>query len=94
MRTITTRTAAEKEENKAGQFEGGSEDDSENASGQALAGRLSHYKFSPAQRNEIKRAVDEKIPEEYILSYALPENSTVKMAAMRKKYGMEPKNNK
>ena len=84
----------EKEVNKAGQFEGGSEDDSENASGQALAGRLSHYKFSPAQRNEIKRAVDEKIPEKYILSYALPENSAVKMAAMRKKYGMEPKNNK
>ena len=44
-------------------------------------------KFSPAQRIEIKRAQDERIPEAYILTYAYPENSVVKMAAMRRKYG-------
>ena len=70
-----------------------SEDDSGNASGETLADRLAHFKFSPAQRSEIKRAADEKIPEEYILSYALPENSIVKMVAMRRKYGQSSHNN-
>ena len=53
----------------------------------SLSERLEHMKFSPAQRCEIKRAQDERIPEAYILTYAYPENSVVKMAAMRRKYG-------
>ena len=52
-----------------------------------LAKRLKEQKFSPAQRKEIQRAVDEMIPEAYILSYAFPENSVVKMATIRRKYG-------
>ena len=87
------KQAAAKEKTKVEHSEGSSEDDSENASGETLADRLAHFKFSPAQRSEIKRAADEKIPEEYILSYALPENSTVKMAAMRRKYGQSSHNN-
>ena len=63
------------------------DNDTGNNSGDTLAHRLEHMKFSPAQKSEIKRAVDEKLPEEYILSYANPENSVVKMATMRKKYG-------
>ena len=87
------KQAAAKEKTKVEHSEGSSEDDSEKASGETLADRLAHFKFSPAQRSEIKRAADEKIPEEYILSYALPENSIVKMAAMRRKYGQSSHNN-
>ncbi len=57
------------------------------ASDSSLSERLAHMKFSSAQRREIKRAQDERIPEAYILTYAYPENSVVKMAAMRRKYG-------
>lgn len=87
------KQAAAKEKTKVEHSEGSSEDDSGNASGETLADRLAHFKFSPAQRSEIKRAADEKIPEEYILSYALPENSIVKMVAMRRKYGQSSHNN-
>lgn len=85
------------EEKTAPDNDGGAEDDNtsgidDTQSGDSLAHRLEHMKFSPAQKSEIKRAVDEKLPEEYILSYANPENSVVKMAAMRKKYGEQ--NNK
>ena len=62
------------------------DNDTGNNSGDTLAHRLEHMKFSPAQKSEIKRAADKKLPVEYILSYANPENSVVKMAAMRKKY--------
>ncbi|MBR1744358.1 MAG: type IV secretory system conjugative DNA transfer family protein, partial [Lachnospiraceae bacterium] len=55
--------------------------------GGSLSYRLGHLRFTPAQLSEIKRAQDEKIPESYILSYAYPENSVVKMASMRRKYG-------
>ena len=38
------------------------------------------------QEQEILRAIDEQIPEEYILSYAYPENSTIMFATYRSKY--------
>ena len=74
--------------------ETGSSDDTGSATGDTVSGRLEHVKFTPAQASEIKRALDEKIPEDYILSYALPENSVVKMASMRKKYAGHKQNNK
>ena len=81
---------------------GGSNDDdgsgsgngTDGHSGDTVSGRLEHLKFTPAQKSEIKRALDEKLPEDYILSYALPENSVVKMASMRKKYAGHKQNNK
>ena len=42
--------------------------------------------FTPGQRRELERAVSDKLPEDYILTYADPENSIVKMMTMRMKY--------
>lgn len=65
----------------------------ENNSDDSLYIRLEHLAFTPAQRLEIKRAQEERIPEAYILTYAMPENSVVKMAAMRRKYGKSEDSN-
>ncbi len=65
----------------------------ENNSDDSLSIRLEHLAFTPAQRLEIKRAQEERIPEAYILTYAMPENSVVKMAAMRRKYGKSEDSN-
>ena len=78
---------SEEERNVKDDTNSSADNDNSNNSGDTLTHRLEYMKFTPAQKSEIKRAVDEKLPEEYILSYANPENSVVKMAAMRKKYG-------
>lgn len=48
--------------------------------------RLDKYPFTYEQQQEILRAIDQQIPEEYILSYAYPENSTIMFATYRSKY--------
>ena len=48
--------------------------------------RMMHWRFSKEQVAELKRALDARLPKEYILSYAYPENSVVKMVTMRRKY--------
>ena len=53
---------------------------------ETLQERLDNYPFSELQRQEIFKAVKAKLPEEYILSYAYPENSVFKMAGFRVKY--------
>ena len=53
---------------------------------ETIRARLDLMGFSDAQRKEIERAITENIPENYILTYAYPTNSTVKMATCRKNY--------
>ena len=53
---------------------------------ETLDERLKNYHFTYEQEQEILRAIEEQIPEEYILSYAYPENSTIKLATYRSKY--------
>ena len=48
--------------------------------------RMTHMHFSSEQKKEIKRALDLRIPKKYILSYAYPENSVIKMMQYRKEY--------
>jgi type IV secretion system protein VirD4 len=57
----------------------GSEEDS-------VSYRMLHWKFSPEQKKELKRALDMRLPKKYILSYAYPENSVIKMMQYRKEY--------
>ena len=52
----------------------------------SLSERLKKEKFTEAQRNELNRAIEDGLDEDYILSYAYPENTIVKMMAMRKNY--------
>ncbi len=52
----------------------------------SISYRMLHWKFSPEQRKELKRALDMRIPKKYILSYAYPENSVIKMMQYRKAY--------
>lgn len=42
--------------------------------------------FSPEQRKELERAVNDGLPEEYIMTYANPENSVIKMMTFRKQF--------
>ncbi|MCM1158974.1 MAG: type IV secretory system conjugative DNA transfer family protein [Clostridium sp.] len=48
--------------------------------------RLLHWNFTKEQKAEIKRALDARLPKDYILSYAYPANSVIKMMACRKQY--------
>ena len=48
--------------------------------------RLLHWNFTKEQKAEIKRALDAWLPTAYILSYAYPANSVIKMMACRKQY--------
>ncbi len=48
--------------------------------------RLLHWNFTKEQKAEIKRALDARLPKAYILSYAYPANSVIKMMACRKQY--------
>lgn len=52
----------------------------------SISYRMMHMHFSPEQKKEIKRALDLRIPKKYILSYAYPENSVIKMMQYRKEY--------
>lgn len=52
----------------------------------SITERLKREKFTKAQRNELDRAIEDGLDEDYILSYAYPENTIVKMMAMRKNY--------
>ncbi len=53
---------------------------------ETIKDRLANYEFSYEQQQEILRAIEEQIPEDYILSYAYPENSTIKLATFRTTY--------
>lgn len=48
--------------------------------------RLLHWNFTKEQKAEIKRALDARLPKGYILSYAYPANSVIKMMSCRKQY--------
>lgn len=48
--------------------------------------RLLHWNFTKEQKAEIKRALDARLPKDYILSYAYPANSVIKMMSCRKQY--------
>lgn len=48
--------------------------------------RLLHWNFTKEQKAEVKRALDARLPKDYILSYAYPANSVIKMMACRKQY--------
>lgn len=48
--------------------------------------RLLHWNFTKEQKAEIKRALDARLPKDYILSYAYPANSVIKMMVCRKQY--------
>lgn len=52
----------------------------------SISYRMTHMRFTPEQKKEIKRALDMHIPKKYILSYAYPENSVIKMMQYRKDY--------
>ena len=60
--------------------------DSEGEAPETIRARLDLMSFTESQRREIERAITENIPENYILTYAYPTNSTVKMATCRKNY--------
>lgn len=52
----------------------------------SISYRMTHMRFSPEQKKEIKRALDLRIPKKYILTYAYPENTVIKMMQYRKEY--------
>ena len=48
--------------------------------------RLDRLEFTEGQRGEILKAIREGIPEDYILSYAYPDNNPIKLATYRNQY--------
>lgn len=54
-----------------------------------LKNRIYKMHFSSEQLAELKRATDEKIPAEYILTYFYPKNSVITMMSYRVKYERE-----
>ena len=48
--------------------------------------RLFHWRFTVEQKEELKRAMDTRVPKEVILSYFYPETSVVKMMEIRRQY--------
>lgn len=48
--------------------------------------RLFHWRFTVEQKEELKRAMDARVPKEVILSYFYPETSVVKMMEIRRQY--------
>lgn len=49
--------------------------------------------FTPEQKKELERAVKDGVPEEYIMTYADPENSVIKMMTLRRQYQMNANTN-
>ena len=45
------------------------------------------------QKKELERAVKDGVPEEYIMTYADPENSVIKMMTLRRQYQMNVNTN-
>lgn len=48
--------------------------------------RLFHWRFTVEQKEELKRAMEVRVPKDVILSYFYPETSVVKMMEIRRRY--------
>ena len=64
------------------------EDSDDNESDMTLKKVMETSDFTPEQRKELERAINDGIPEEYIMTYADPENSVIKMMTLRRQYQM------
>ncbi len=71
---------------KTGTVSDTSEEAAHDSSEDSISYRMLHWHFTVEQKEELKRAMEVKIPKEIILSYFYPETSVAKMMEIHRQY--------